>query len=153
MTWLQWAPSLVPAETRAGALRGAVTAAPPFACHSSSGLCLSSGPRFPPSIPGLQSSSGLSPHAAISLLPGLALQTADPSTQTLCAAADAPLGLGPLAATRALRADLAPLSAPGQVLCPFPVPETPAGLSCSPYCEGTPPDVKILSLLPASFQK
>lgn len=52
MTWLQWAPFLVPAETRAGALRGAVTAALPFACLSSSGLCLCSGPRFPPSIPG-----------------------------------------------------------------------------------------------------
>lgn len=50
-TWLQWEPSSVPAETRARALREAVTAAPPLACHVASGLCLFSGPCFPPRIP------------------------------------------------------------------------------------------------------
>ena len=42
---------MVPAETRARALREAVMGAPLFACHFASGLCLCSGPCFPPRIP------------------------------------------------------------------------------------------------------
>ena len=117
MTWLQWAPSLVPAETRAGALRGAATAAPPL-CTS---LLLWALPlqwsTLPSKHPRLQSSSGLSPQPPSACFLGWLSKLQIPAPRP-CAQLRTPLsGWGALAAARTLCADLAPSCQPQARCC------------------------------------
>lgn len=150
MAWLQWEPSLVPAETSARAPREAVMAAPPFACHLASGLCLCSDPCFPPSTPCYRAPQSchlmLSFHchyqsASWAGSPNCRSQHPDP----VCTRRRPSQAGARWAVARTVCADLT-LSAPGQVPCSFPSPWNTPSVSADPLTgEGTSPDVKILS--------